>query len=157
MEGTRPGKQTVCELEHGHRNSGFSHQKKVIFHSYLSFPEGNESQYVDWLISPLRVSHVFFGLSTHHYGWLYKHVFWHLKGNFRGTEIPCRILTASPDPPRINRSGCPGSRGPVGGPNTCRSLRAGEAGLDEGRTWRGFPNLRCQTRPNHSSCMLVKQ
>ena len=28
-------------IENGHRNSGFSHKKIVIFHSYVKLPEGN--------------------------------------------------------------------------------------------------------------------
>ena len=38
------GKLTVCELEHGHRNSWFTMiylLKVVLFHSYVSLPEGN--------------------------------------------------------------------------------------------------------------------
>ena len=30
------------KLEHGHRNSEFSHKKMVIFHSYVSLPEGKD-------------------------------------------------------------------------------------------------------------------
>ena len=31
---------TNIAMEHGHRNSGFSHENMVIFHSYVSLPEG---------------------------------------------------------------------------------------------------------------------
>ena len=35
------GKLTVRELEHGHLVRGFTYEKIVIFHSYVSLPEGN--------------------------------------------------------------------------------------------------------------------
>ena len=39
---------TVCELEHGHRNSEFSHENRmVIFRSYVSLPEG-KLEYVNF-------------------------------------------------------------------------------------------------------------
>jgi len=31
---------TNIAIENGHRNSGFSHKKMVIFHSYVKLPEG---------------------------------------------------------------------------------------------------------------------
>ena len=35
----------IEQIEHGHRNSEFSHEKKVIFHSYVSLPEGTIMDY----------------------------------------------------------------------------------------------------------------
>ena len=36
---------TNIAIENGNRNSGFTHEKIVIFHSYVSLPEGNVSPY----------------------------------------------------------------------------------------------------------------
>ena len=36
-------------IENGHRNSGFSHKKMVIFHSYVSLPEGKTGVKPHWL------------------------------------------------------------------------------------------------------------
>ena len=35
-----PSGYVKIAIENGHRNSEFSHEKNVIFHSYVSLPEG---------------------------------------------------------------------------------------------------------------------
>ena len=48
---TRPGKLTVCELENGHRNSEFYHEKWVGFPvRYVKLPEGNH-QWIKTLLN----------------------------------------------------------------------------------------------------------
>ena len=43
-------------IANGHRNSGFSHSKNVVFHSYVSLPEGKTIWYTEkklWLYNRL--------------------------------------------------------------------------------------------------------
>ena len=41
FNGDYPLVMTNIAIENGHRNSEFFHKKMVIFHSYVSLPEGN--------------------------------------------------------------------------------------------------------------------
>ena len=41
MKSIPSGNLLHSELENDHRNSGFTHKKMVMFHSYVSLPEGN--------------------------------------------------------------------------------------------------------------------
>ena len=38
--GIYPPVMTKIAIEHGHRNTGFSHEKNVILHGYVKLPEG---------------------------------------------------------------------------------------------------------------------